>query len=219
MPRSPSCSACSTTSPWASRWWSRAAAPAPRKLPAGGPAPAGELTDAAGAAPNWPRRERTTGGPRHGREAARHHHERRDRAHGHEPAPRALDRRHPRRGRRGARETATASCPTRSWSAATRRKIDALAKAHGIARYTTDLDAALADTNDTVFFDAATTQMRPDAARARPSPRASTSIARSRSPPTSRRRSASRARPRPPASSTASCRTSCSCPACASSRC
>ena len=37
----------------------------------------------------------------------------------------------------------------------------ALAKAHGIARWGTNLDTALADPNDTVFFDAGTTQMRP----------------------------------------------------------
>ena len=40
-------------------------------------------------------------------------------------------------------------------------KIEALAKAHGIARFGTNLDAALANKSDTVFFDAATTQMRP----------------------------------------------------------
>ena len=40
-------------------------------------------------------------------------------------------------------------------------KIAALAKAHGISRWTTNLDKALDDKNDTVFFDAATTQMRP----------------------------------------------------------
>src|SRR5256885_12196878 len=40
-------------------------------------------------------------------------------------------------------------------------KVAALAKAHGLSRFTTSLDAALADKNDTVFFDAATTQMRP----------------------------------------------------------
>ena len=40
-------------------------------------------------------------------------------------------------------------------------KIEALAKAHGIARWGTDLDAALANKDDTVFFDAGTTQMRP----------------------------------------------------------
>lgn len=40
-------------------------------------------------------------------------------------------------------------------------KIEALAKAHDIARWGTDLDAALANPQDTVFFDAGTTQMRP----------------------------------------------------------
>ncbi len=40
-------------------------------------------------------------------------------------------------------------------------KIEALAKANGIARWGTDLDAALANPADTVFFDAGTTQMRP----------------------------------------------------------
>ncbi|MDQ3559868.1 MAG: Gfo/Idh/MocA family oxidoreductase, partial [Pseudomonadota bacterium] len=41
-------------------------------------------------------------------------------------------------------------------------KIEALARAHGIDRWTTDLDAALANPDDSVFFDAATTQMRAD---------------------------------------------------------
>ena len=40
-------------------------------------------------------------------------------------------------------------------------KMQALAEAHGIARWGTDLDAALANPADTVFFDAGTTQMRP----------------------------------------------------------
>ncbi|MBX3587094.1 MAG: Gfo/Idh/MocA family oxidoreductase [Ramlibacter sp.] len=40
-------------------------------------------------------------------------------------------------------------------------KMQALAKAHHIARWGTDLDAALANKEDTVFFDAGTTQMRP----------------------------------------------------------
>ncbi|KAF1021495.1 MAG: D-xylose dehydrogenase [Paracidovorax wautersii] len=40
-------------------------------------------------------------------------------------------------------------------------KIAALAQAHGITRWGTDLDAALANPDDTVFFDAGTTQMRP----------------------------------------------------------
>ena len=40
-------------------------------------------------------------------------------------------------------------------------KIAALAKAHNIERWGTDLDKALANKGDTLFFDAATTQMRP----------------------------------------------------------
>ncbi|WP_420224883.1 Gfo/Idh/MocA family protein [Pigmentiphaga litoralis] len=40
-------------------------------------------------------------------------------------------------------------------------KIAALARRHGIDRWGTDLDAALANKNDTIFFDAGTTQMRP----------------------------------------------------------
>jgi predicted dehydrogenase len=39
-------------------------------------------------------------------------------------------------------------------------KLEALAKAHGITRFTTDLEAALKNPEDTVFFDAATTQLR-----------------------------------------------------------
>jgi predicted dehydrogenase len=40
-------------------------------------------------------------------------------------------------------------------------KVAALAKGHGVERWTTDLDKAIANPNDTIFFDAATTQMRP----------------------------------------------------------
>ncbi|MEO1537915.1 MAG: Gfo/Idh/MocA family oxidoreductase [Pseudomonadota bacterium] len=40
-------------------------------------------------------------------------------------------------------------------------KIEALARAHKVERFTTDLDAALANPDDTIFFDAASTQMRP----------------------------------------------------------
>jgi predicted dehydrogenase len=42
-----------------------------------------------------------------------------------------------------------------------RAKLEALARAHGLEHVSTDLEACLADRNDTVFFDAATTQMRP----------------------------------------------------------
>ncbi|WP_081157750.1 Gfo/Idh/MocA family protein [Ensifer aridi] len=41
-----------------------------------------------------------------------------------------------------------------------RDKIEQLAKRHNIARWSTDLDAALADANDQIFFDAGTTLMR-----------------------------------------------------------
>ena len=41
-------------------------------------------------------------------------------------------------------------------------RVAALAREHGIARSTADLDAALANRDDTLFFDAATTQMRAD---------------------------------------------------------
>lgn len=40
-------------------------------------------------------------------------------------------------------------------------KIEALARAHGVERFTTDLDAALANPDDTLFFDAASTRPRP----------------------------------------------------------
>jgi predicted dehydrogenase len=39
-------------------------------------------------------------------------------------------------------------------------KLAALAKVHGLTRFTTDVDAALKNPDDTVFFDAATTQLR-----------------------------------------------------------
>lgn len=39
-------------------------------------------------------------------------------------------------------------------------KIEALANKHGIARWTTDIDAALTNPDDSVFFDAGSTQMR-----------------------------------------------------------
>jgi predicted dehydrogenase len=44
-------------------------------------------------------------------------------------------------------------------------KLAQLAKAHGIARWTTDLDAALKSREDTLFFDAATTKLRTELLR------------------------------------------------------
>jgi predicted dehydrogenase len=40
-------------------------------------------------------------------------------------------------------------------------KIEALAKAHDVARWTTDLDAALADRDNHIYFDSASTGLRP----------------------------------------------------------
>ncbi len=40
-------------------------------------------------------------------------------------------------------------------------KIEALARAHGVERWTDDLDGALANPDDTLFFDAASTKLRP----------------------------------------------------------
>ncbi len=45
-------------------------------------------------------------------------------------------------------------------------KLSALAKAHGIARWSTDLDRCLADPNDTIYFDAQTTLLRATCVRA-----------------------------------------------------
>jgi predicted dehydrogenase len=41
-------------------------------------------------------------------------------------------------------------------------KLEGLAATHGVKRWTTDLDAALGDAEDEIFFDAGTTQMRPE---------------------------------------------------------
>ena len=40
-------------------------------------------------------------------------------------------------------------------------KVEALAQAHGVERWTTDLDAALADKDDAIYFDSASTGLRP----------------------------------------------------------
>ncbi|HXU55170.1 MAG TPA: Gfo/Idh/MocA family oxidoreductase, partial [Casimicrobiaceae bacterium] len=42
-----------------------------------------------------------------------------------------------------------------------RDKLEQLARAHGVARWTTDLTAALADRDDTLYFDSASTGLRP----------------------------------------------------------
>jgi predicted dehydrogenase len=44
-------------------------------------------------------------------------------------------------------------------------KVEALARAHGVSRWTTDLDAALADRDDSVYFDSASTGLRAELLR------------------------------------------------------
>ena len=44
-------------------------------------------------------------------------------------------------------------------------KVEALARAHGVARWTTELDSALANRDDAIYFDSATTGMRPELIR------------------------------------------------------
>ena len=44
-------------------------------------------------------------------------------------------------------------------------KVAALAKAHGVERWTADLDAAIADPNDALFFDSASTNLRAELLR------------------------------------------------------
>ncbi|HET9337535.1 MAG TPA: Gfo/Idh/MocA family oxidoreductase [Casimicrobiaceae bacterium] len=46
-----------------------------------------------------------------------------------------------------------------------RARLESLAKAHGVERVSVDLDAALADPGDTLYFDAASTGLRPDLIR------------------------------------------------------
>ena len=92
-----------------------------------------------------------------------------------------------------------------------------IAARHGLTDWTTDLDAALARDDVDIYFDAQLTQAREKAVRAAiaagkhvytEKPLADSAADRARAGPGGAAR---------PASSTAWCRTSCSCPACASS--
>src|SRR5690348_11105695 len=44
-------------------------------------------------------------------------------------------------------------------------KLEALAHQHNVARWTTDLDSALSNRDDTIYFDSATTGLRPQLIR------------------------------------------------------
>ena len=52
------------------------------------------------------------------------------------------------------------SCPSRSWSAAMRPSWRSWPTRPAASRWTTDLDAALADPRNTIYFDAQTTDRR-----------------------------------------------------------
>ncbi len=97
-------------------------------------------------------------------------------------------------------------------------KVEALARAHGVSRWTTNLDAALADRNDSIYFDSASTGLRAQLIGRR-STRASTSTPKNRLRPRSRTRSICIAARSAPAFATASCRTSCGCRACGNCSC
>ena len=87
-------------------------------------------------------------------------------------------------GRRRAARTATASCPIRSWSAATPRSSQRSPRRTASRAGPPISTRRSTNKDDTLFFDAATTQMRADLLSRRRSTPASTSIARSRSPTT-----------------------------------
>ena len=88
-----------------------------------------------------------------------------------------------------------------------RERLEALARQHGVERVGTDLDVALANPEDSIFFDAATTQMR--ASLLRHAIAAGKAVYCEDRPPTTwRMRSTSRGLRRGPASRTAWCRTS-----------
>ena len=75
----------------------------------------------------------------------RHHHARRHRAHGDEPASRSLDPGDSRRRRRRARKRRPGHARSDPRRPQRRQARGACRSAHGVERWTTDLDAALAD--------------------------------------------------------------------------
>ena len=137
-----------------------------------------------------------------GMQTARHRHERRYRAHGRQPAPGALDRRHREKGG-VASKNGERVMPDPILVGRNKEQLGP-AKASGITRVTTELDEALADKTTP------SSSMPPPPRRPRLLAKAidagkhiycekpiATNL---------KRRSASRARPRPPASGTAWCR-------------
>ena len=96
-------------------------------------------------------------------------------------------------------------------------KLAARSPRHGIADWTTDLDAALADPSAAIYFDAQVTSRAGEGDPARRSTPASTSTPRSRSPrPSPRALELAAAAAAAGRRSTASSTTSSTCPACSS---
>ncbi|MFC7611982.1 Gfo/Idh/MocA family protein [Teichococcus aestuarii] len=95
-----------------------------------------------------------------------------------------------------------------------REKLEALARAYNIVRVTTDIEAALADPQDEIFFDAAATALR--AGLIRRAIAAGKHIYCEKPSAENLQDALDLARRARRGSRTASCRTSCSCPACAS---
>ena len=164
----------------------------------------------AGRAGHGPRAQVRPGGGHDGRAADRDRHARRDRAHGHEPAPDPLDPGDPGRGRRRARRRHQGdprAAPPRAQSR----------KARGAGRRRTGWIASRSTSMPRSRIPTTRSSSMPPRPGCAPgccsgrSPRASTSTAKSRSPRISTTRSRSGVRPRPRASGTASSRTSCGC--------
>ena len=93
-------------------------------------------------------------------------------------------------------------------------KLEALAKAHGVERWTTDLDAALADRDDTIYFDSASTGLRPELIRKAIAAGKHIYCEKPVAPTLAEALDLYRRAQAGGRASTAWCRTSCGCPAC-----
>ena len=93
-------------------------------------------------------------------------------------------------------------------------KLAALAERAGVEKWTTDLEAALDDEHNIVYFDAQTTDRRVQAVKQAIAARQARLLREAHGAHDRRRRSNSTSWPKTRASSTASCRTSSGCPAC-----
>ena len=152
-----------------------------------------------------------------GNRTTRHHHERRHRPHGHEPASGPLDLRDPRARRRraGRRPPRHArSDPGRTQSPTSSSSWRAR---NGVARWTTDLDrGARQHATTRVYFDSASTGLRPQLIEQAIAAGKHIYTEKPVAPTLARSARALSRGAGAPASSTASCRTSSGCRACSS---